>query len=320
MFYRLVFKFEQMRSGDPLDARLQAARSNLGHTRSAMRKTYTAARYAAAFIVITYGFAKLNGSQFTILESELDKPLGEVSGFWLTWYYFGYSTFYGNLIALAQILGGVMLMFRRSTLLGACLLLPVITNIILVDIFYGVDLGGLLAALVAGFMLAIILSAHRRELLDLFWTKQNALFPAGPQARSVSAGKYAARALLILIPAVLTYYIAHYTNRDPTPIDGAWEVVEAAPGGEAAGEVPRAVFYERNRAYLCVFKRGDGSYTWHHFEVDAEARSISIWEQWLRKGARIFEGHYELSGTHLRLRGRFGNDARESVIVLRKRD
>ena len=89
-----------------------------------MKLTRTILRFVVAFLVFTYGFAKLNGSQFTILDSELDKPMGQVSGFWLTWYYFGYSKFYGNLIALAQVLGGVLLMFRRTTLLGCCLLLP----------------------------------------------------------------------------------------------------------------------------------------------------------------------------------------------------
>src|SRR6185436_11199328 len=111
-----------------------------------MKLTRTVLRYLVAVLIITYGFAKLNGSQFTILDSELDKPLGQVSGFWLTWYYFGYSQFYGNFIGLAQVLGGVLLMFGRTTLLGACLLLPIIANIILVDIFYVIDPGALLVA------------------------------------------------------------------------------------------------------------------------------------------------------------------------------
>jgi hypothetical protein len=62
---------------------------------------YIIARYSAAFAILFYGFAKLNGSQFTVLGSELDKPMGQVSGFWLTWYYFGYSRIYGDLIAWA---------------------------------------------------------------------------------------------------------------------------------------------------------------------------------------------------------------------------
>jgi hypothetical protein len=48
------------------------------------------------------GFAKLNGAQFTILDSQLDRPLRDVSGFWLVWYFFGYSKIHGSLIALIQ--------------------------------------------------------------------------------------------------------------------------------------------------------------------------------------------------------------------------
>ncbi len=130
---------------------------------------------------------RLTDFYFTILDSELDKPMGQVSGFWLTWYYFGYSKIYGNLIALAQVLGGVMLMFRRTALIGSCLLLPVVTNIVLVDIFYGVDLGALLVALFIELLLLIILSMHRHELLDFFWTKQNSLFASEPHRREACA-------------------------------------------------------------------------------------------------------------------------------------
>lgn len=135
-----------------------------------MKPLHTILRYVAAFLVITYGFAKLNGSQFTILDSELDKPMGQVSGFWLTWYYFGYSKFYGNFIALAQVLGGVLLMFRRTTLLASCFLLPIIANIILVDIFYGIEFGALLVALIIGVALLIILQPHATELPERFQT------------------------------------------------------------------------------------------------------------------------------------------------------
>jgi hypothetical protein len=67
------------------------------------------ARWFAAVVSIFYGFARLNGSQFTVLDSELARPMGDVSGFWLTWYYFGYSAFYGAIIALVQIGGGILL-------------------------------------------------------------------------------------------------------------------------------------------------------------------------------------------------------------------
>src|SRR5437762_9958483 len=143
-----------------------------------MNVQYIAARYLAFFLILIYGFAKLNGSQFTILQSELDKPMGAVSGFWLTWYYFSYSPVYGTLIALLQIVGGVLLMFRKTTLLGACILFPVVTNIILVDICFAIDFGALLVAIIIESALIIILAAYKRELVELFWTKQDMALPS----------------------------------------------------------------------------------------------------------------------------------------------
>ena len=133
-----------------------------------MRDAYTFCRYFAALMIIQYGFAKINGAQFTVLQSVLDQPLRDVSGFWLTWYYFGYSEVYGNLIALVQIAGGMMLLLRRTTLLGACLLFGVMTNIVLVNIFFGIDLGALVLSLLITMCLFFILWQHRDELIQLF--------------------------------------------------------------------------------------------------------------------------------------------------------
>lgn len=284
-----------------------------------MKLTRTILRYVVAFLVITYGFAKLNGSQFTILDSELDKPLGQVSGFWLTWYYFGYSQFYGTFIALAQILGGVLLMFGRTTLLGACLLLPIIANIILVDIFYQIDLGALVVALFIELALLFILGPHLKEIYDLFWVKQKRSSASKPSARFAIIGKYTVRALLIVLPAIFTYWVANYNNRFPTVIDGAWDVVAAPSNLETTADTPSVIFFERNRAHLCVFKNRDGSYQWHHFELNPQERTIAVWEHWLQKGAKMYEGHYENSGTSLVLKGRFANNKEDSVMTLRKR-
>ena len=284
-----------------------------------MKAIYTALRFVASFLILIYGFAKLNGSQFTILASELDKPMREVSGFWLTWYYFGYSSIYGNFIALVQIIGGTLLTFRRTTLLGSCILLPVITNIILVDIFYSIDLGALLVALIIETALIIILTHHKEELLEVFWRKQNSLFASGSSAKLKSYGTHALRVLMILIPAIFTYWVANYNNRFPTPIDGAWTLVETSPHQESISNALTAIFFERNRAYLCVFKRQDGTYEWHHFEIDPTKGTIRMWDQWLQKGPQIFDGIYEISDDGLRLRGKFANSSAESLLVLRRR-
>lgn len=283
-----------------------------------MKIVRTILRYTVALLVINYGFAKLNGSQFTILDSELDKPMGQVSGFWLTWYYFGYSKFYGNLIALGQVIGGVLLMFPRTTLLGSFLLLPIVANIILVDIFYAIALDALLVAILILVALLIIIKPHAMELYDLFWVKQKSPVQTKPSPKMTTIGKYIVRVLLIVLPAVFTYWIANFNNRLPTPIDGTWDVVEVSPNIERSNDVPAVIFFERNRAFLCVFKRMDGSYQGHHFEVNANERTIGIWEHWLQKGAKILDGIYDESKREIRLNGRNANQA-EVAFVLRRR-
>ena len=285
-----------------------------------MKLTRTILRYTVALLVLNYGFAKLNGSQFTILDSELDKPMGQVSGFWLTWYYFGYSKFYGNLIAIAQIVGGVLLLFRRTTLLGSCLLLPIIANIILVDVFYGIPVGALLVALFILVALLIIIKPYASELYELFWVKQKSPVSAKPSPRIATIGTYTVRVLLILLPAIFTYWVAHFNNRLPTPIDGAWDVVEVSPNPGPANEVPAVVFFERNRAYLCVFKGRNGSYEGHHFEVNPSDRSIGIWEHWLQKGTKLFDGSYDTTTQRLRLQTTSANHAGQVAFVLKRRE
>lgn len=282
------------------------------------KAVYIAARYGAAFLLLVYGFAKLNGSQFTILDSELDKPMGQVSGFWLTWYYFGFSPVYGNLVALVQIGGALLLLFRRTALLGACLLLPVVANIVLIDIFYGIEPSAMMMAVVIGGALLCLLAAHRRELVETFWTRQSTVLPAAPRQPLAAIAKGAVVAVFLVLPAVFTYWVANFNNRQPTPLDGAWDVVERSADLEAA-EVPATIFFERDRAWMCVFKLPAGTYRTHHFEVETRSQAISIWQTWLTKGEKVFDGSYRLEGAQLTLSGRFAPGAGPSTLRLQRR-
>ena len=158
------------------------------------------------------------------------------------------------------------------------------------------------------------------ELYDLFWVKQKSLLPAKRPQRMATIGKYIVRVLLIVLPAIFTYWVANYNNRLPTPIDGTWDVVEVSPSLESANDVPTVVFFERNRAYICVFKGKDGSDAGHHFEVNANERTIGIWQYWLQKGPQIFAGSYDISERRIRLIGRYPNKAEELTFVLRSRE
>ena len=111
------------------------------------------------------------------------------------------------------------------------------------------------------------------------------------------------RGLVVILPAVFTYWIANYNNRSPTPIDGAWRV-EEVQGVTDTTWMPRRIYFERNRAYMSVFAYADSSKT-HHFEVGEDEQVLEIWEQWLHKDEKVFSGEYDLRGDELELRGTF---------------
>ena len=231
------------------------------------------ARWIAAVICFTYGFAKLNGSQFTVLDSEIARPMGEVSGFWLTWYYFGFSPAYGTLIALVQIGGGLLLTLPRTAVAGALVLLPVVVNIVLTDIFFGI--GALpMSVLLLACLLVVVLPQTRQLAAAVFAVRR--------PARSAAF----ARGLIVL--ALLsgawgfTYWLANYNNRVPTPIDGVWAV-------EDSTRSLRHVFFEYNRAHMAVFRSRDGSDNVHHFEVTPDGQ-IQVWTRHLQKGPLVYSG------------------------------
>lgn len=238
------------------------------------------ARWTAAVICIVYGFAKINGAQFTVLDSELARPLGEVSGFWLTWHYFGYSPVYGTLLAVLQILAGILLVIPRTALAGALLILPVATNIVLIDLFYVVDPGATFVAVLLTFCACAIVMPYLPRLRSAVLL---GTLPGRPAIGSLGA--------LVVVMAgafAFTWWGANFNNRAPTPIDGVWAVTAQVPGG-SPGRQWRRVFFEYNRAHLAVFRAESGPDEQHHFEIDSGG-VVRVWDQWLTKGPLIMEG------------------------------
>lgn len=283
------------------------------------KRIYDFCRYFVAFVIIAYGWAKIMGSQFTILDSELDKPLGEVSGFWLTWHYFGFSPIYGNFIALIQIAAGFLLLWRKTVLLAACVLSGIVGNIILIDIFYAIDLGALVMAGVLAGALFIILNFHRRELIDLFWTQQNSVFPDLKNTSLFRAVRIFLIIWIILIPPSCAYYIANYNNRFPTELDGKWQIINTSASVADENQPLTRIYFEYYRAHMTVFRFGDNKWTTHHFETNPQTKQINVWEKWLTKGDEVFTGQYELAGDKLVLKGRYRPSNQTITIELEKR-
>jgi uncharacterized membrane protein YphA (DoxX/SURF4 family) len=128
------------------------------------RAQYTAAhgtlrvylRYVLAFVMLSYGFAKVFKLQFPYpAPDRLMQPLGEMSPMGLVWTFMGYSAGYNLFTGGAEVLGGLLLFFRRTTTLGALVVVGVMSNVVMLNFCYDVPvkLYSTHLVLLAGFLL-----------------------------------------------------------------------------------------------------------------------------------------------------------------------
>jgi uncharacterized membrane protein YphA (DoxX/SURF4 family) len=99
--------------------------------------TYT--RYYLALILLSYGLFKIVPTQFSEPSARmLVQMYGESSPMGLLWNFMGYSTAYQIFGGIAEVLGAVLLLFRRTTLLGALVLVGVMTNVVMLNYCFDV--------------------------------------------------------------------------------------------------------------------------------------------------------------------------------------
>jgi hypothetical protein len=130
-------------------------------------------RYFCAFQLYMYGVSKLLHLQFHMQAELAPRAIGSLNGYQLTWYYFGVSRAYACILGLTQVAGATLLLFRKTTLMGAVAMLPVMANVLLINIFILVnDYGPYLIASLICASLVIILWYQRADLVELFWSAQ----------------------------------------------------------------------------------------------------------------------------------------------------
>jgi uncharacterized membrane protein YphA (DoxX/SURF4 family) len=99
--------------------------------------TYT--RYYLALILLPYGLFKIVPTQFSEPTVKMMLQMyGDSSPMGLLWNFMGYSTTYQIFGGLAEVLGAVLLLFRRTTLLGALVLVGVMTNVVMMNYCFDV--------------------------------------------------------------------------------------------------------------------------------------------------------------------------------------
>jgi hypothetical protein len=96
-------------------------------------------RFFLATFMLTYGAAKVIMSQFGFpWLDELLQPIGQSSPMGIVWDFMGASTAYTMFTGAAEMLGGFLLAFRRTTLLGALVSIGAMSNVLMLNLCYDV--------------------------------------------------------------------------------------------------------------------------------------------------------------------------------------
>jgi hypothetical protein len=99
----------------------------------------TYARYYVGLYLISYGLAKVYDGQFPFPGiSRMEQTYGSSSPMGLLWTFMGYSKSYKLFAGLCEILGGVLLFFRRTAVVGSLVSVIVMINVVMMNFAYDI--------------------------------------------------------------------------------------------------------------------------------------------------------------------------------------
>jgi hypothetical protein len=123
------------------------------------------------FFLNFYGLGKILGGQFYTPTSIPDEiaiiPIGQVPDFELAWTFMGRSFGYILFIGLAEIIGACLLLFNKTKLIGTLILIPIMVNVIVFDIFFLDEYGALGSATLYLLMLLTILIINKEKMSNI---------------------------------------------------------------------------------------------------------------------------------------------------------
>ena len=191
-------------------------------------------RYTLAFVLFSYGFAKVFPIQFqTPPFFNLMKPYGQFTPSGALWQFMGASLPYTILAGSAEVIGGLLLLFERTTTMGAILSAAVMANVVALNYFYDVSVKFYSTNLL---LMAVFLLIPELPRLSRVLACRCAAAPRLARKWQRAAGA----AFLILLTACALYdavspswgnYQRFYVHQERPPLYGLYRIESGGPPG-----------------------------------------------------------------------------------------
>jgi len=245
-------------------------------------------RITCGFFMLNYGLAKLFPFQMAPISiGILNEPVGNMSPMTFLWALIGMNPAYEMICGFAEVLGGILLFYRRTALLGALLSAFVIANVVLYNFFFDVPV----KIFAANLLLAVcfLTLPDMRSLFTYFWLHR----PTAPAATWIPpACRRWYRITLLVVEWVfclgfliampifdgIGWFQSVAAAQEPTPLIGSWKLDQAHPasGSFITGEGLPAIDLYIDSAARGFTRSNDGALWRTRFKLDAKAHTVRI--------------------------------------------
>lgn len=245
-------------------------------------------RFALASQMFLYGMAKAIPAQmpFPYLV-DLVEPYGHKTPMGILWSFVGASPAYETFTGCAEILGGILLLIPRATMLGALVCLADLTQVFVLNMTYDVPVKLFSFHLIL--LAAFLLAPDWRRLAGFFLTRRG----APPSTEPPLFHTRRANRIAMAVQFLLAFWIAGvdgYTawndwhtyggGRPQSPFYGIWNVEKLSMDGQL--RPPLATDHERWRRAIfdvpdwMTFQRMDDTLANYGAAIDSSHRTLAL--------------------------------------------
>lgn len=197
-------------------------------------------RYHVGFTLVLYGLAKVFMTQFGQMDIDrLEGTIGNNSGMSFLWTFMSYSKFYTMITGWVEVIGGIFLLFRRTTFLGAFILFVAMVNVVIIDIGFDVSVKMFAIHLLA--MVIVLLLYYKNRLLNVFVYNKIAVPEVEtPLFSKLKYKKIAGyfKAILLLLFTISSYFfvqesLGYYKKNEMPSLTGIFTVNQQKINGDS---------------------------------------------------------------------------------------
>lgn len=201
-------------------------------------------RYVLAFILLGYGLAKLTSTYNQFPAPEVDqllKTYGDSSPMNLVWTFMGSSRPYTVFCGIGEVLGALLLVWRRTTTLGALVSVGVMLNVVMLNFCYDVPVKQFSAHLLTMALYLLLPEVPRLANL-LIWNRPVGDIDLRPPYAVGSRAIWVQRAIkatalglgigLPFVSALVQEFAARAEKVEPPIFFGSYEVESFIRGGQ----------------------------------------------------------------------------------------